>query len=266
MTSFGVTSFNRHRNTFLPFPTTSAVILRSSSDNDSTDGKSISALEEKKEKVGNLVENDEWDGLGMELSELIRVAVFEDLKKNARQFLGKDDYKLGDISKEIDARVKTEVARMRDKEEYELGDFVLAMDEMSKSMTEELTGKPYEFGDLSKEIDRRVKDSVAKFCGKEEYEMGDLTREISRRVENRVNEFTGKDEYEFGDIAREIETRRKEWVKNFLGEKAAGEYQFGDITKKAISNFTGKDDYQFGDITKKIAGSLFGKRKSSNEE
>jgi hypothetical protein len=29
--------------------------------------------------------------------------------------------------------------------EYELGDFVLAMDEMSKAMTEELTGKGNEF-------------------------------------------------------------------------------------------------------------------------
>ena len=42
----------------------------------------------------------------MELTELVRVAVLEDIKKNARDFLGKDDYKLGDISKTLDARVK----------------------------------------------------------------------------------------------------------------------------------------------------------------
>jgi hypothetical protein len=48
----------------------------------------------------------------------------------------------------------------------------MAMDEMSKSMTEELTGKPYEAGDLSIELDKRIKESVADFCGKDEYEVG----------------------------------------------------------------------------------------------
>jgi hypothetical protein len=51
-------------------------------------------------------------------------------------------------SKQIDTRVKGEVALLRGKEEYELGDFVLAMDEMSKKMTEDLTGKSYLAGDL----------------------------------------------------------------------------------------------------------------------
>jgi hypothetical protein len=41
-----------------------------------------------KEKVGNLVQDDEWEGLGMELSELVRTAVLQDLKTNAREFLG----------------------------------------------------------------------------------------------------------------------------------------------------------------------------------
>mmetsp|Transcript_112978 Transcript_112978/g.315693 ORF Transcript_112978/g.315693 Transcript_112978/m.315693 type:complete len:319 (-) Transcript_112978:138-1094(-) len=214
----------------------------------------------KKERVGNLVADDEWEGLGMELSELVRIAVIEDLKKKSRDFLGKDEYKVGDISKEVDVRVKQEVANLRGKEEYELGDFVLAMDEMSKSMTEELTGKPYEAGDLSREIDSRVKGAVAEFCGKDEYEVGDLTSEVSKRVQTRVEEFVGKD-YEFGDISREIENRRRAWVKDFLGEEAANEYQFGDITKKALASFTGKEKYEFGDISKKLANNLFGSRK-----
>lgn len=87
--------------------------------------------EQKKEVVGNLVADDEWDGLTMELTDLVRKsckfpyvttsstkqknertgdaysrkciwlqlfsAVVEDLKKNAREFLGKDDYKVGDM-------------------------------------------------------------------------------------------------------------------------------------------------------------------------
>lgn len=62
--------------------------------------------EEEVEKVGNLVADDEWMGLGMELSELVRIAVIEEAKKNTSDFIGKEDYKVGDITKEIDDRVK----------------------------------------------------------------------------------------------------------------------------------------------------------------
>lgn len=72
---------------------------------------------------------------------------------------------------------------MRGKDSYELGDFVMVMDELAKNVTEDLTGKPYEAGDLSIEIDKRIKKAVAEFCGKEEYEFGDLSREISSRVQ-----------------------------------------------------------------------------------
>lgn len=61
---------------------------------------------EEVSKVGNLVADDEWMGLGMELSELVRVAVIEEAKKNTADFIGKDDYKMGDVTKEIDNRVK----------------------------------------------------------------------------------------------------------------------------------------------------------------
>jgi hypothetical protein len=72
--------------------------------------------QEKQNAVGNLVADDEWLGLSMELSELVRVAVVEDLKKNTREFLGKEDYKVGDITKQIDTRVKEEVAKFRGKD------------------------------------------------------------------------------------------------------------------------------------------------------
>jgi hypothetical protein len=217
---------------------------------------------EEVSQVGNLVADDEWMGLGMELSELVRVAVIEEVKKNTSNFIGKDNYKVGDITKEIDNRVKSEIANMRGKEEYELGDLTVALDGISKDLTCQLTGKDdYEFGDLSTELDKRVKSSIAEYCGKDSYEFGDLTAEVNRRSQSRVLEFIGKDEYEFGDITREIESRRRDWIAGFLGEEAAKNYQFGDITKKALTNFTGKDDYEFGDVTKKIMGDLFGKRK-----
>ena len=50
--------------------------------------------------------DDEWMGLGMELSEIVRCAVLEDVKRNTADFIGKEDYKVGDVSKEIDTRVK----------------------------------------------------------------------------------------------------------------------------------------------------------------
>ena len=215
-----------------------STMLRSGNEDASDDGgdddiddEARQKKEKEQEAVGNLVADDEWEGLTMELSEYIQRAVSEDLKANARDFLGKDDYKIGDICKEVDSRVKEGVADLRGKDEYELGDFVMAMDEMAKSTTEELTGKPYEIGDLSKEIDTRIKTTVAEFCGKEEYEFGDLSREISNRVQNRVEEFTGKSDYEFGDITKEIENRRRQWAATFLGsQEAADNYQFGDAS------------------------------------
>lgn len=154
--------------------------------------------EENIEAVGNLVADDEWAGVTLELGELVRTAVIEDIKSNAREFLGKEEYKVGDLSKEIDERVKQGVADLRGKDNYEVGDLVLTLDEMSKSMTEELTGKPYEVGDLSKEIDSRVKGAVASYIGKDEYEAGDLTKAIAGNVKTRVEELT--ENYEFGDI------------------------------------------------------------------
>ena len=38
------------------------------------------------------------------------------------------------------------------------------------------------------------------------------------------------------------------------------DYKFGDITKAAVSKFTGKDEYEFGDISKKLFNNLFGKK------
>ena len=63
-----------------------------SSPEDSSDVETVEAIvlsaEEEKE-LGNLVANEEWNGLSMELTEVIATAVVEDLKKNSRDFLGK---------------------------------------------------------------------------------------------------------------------------------------------------------------------------------
>ena len=215
-------------------------------------------VEEQKEIVGNLVADDEWAGVTMELSELVQRAVVEDLKGKTREFLnGKESYEFGDVSKEIDARVKKGVADLRGKEDYEVGDLVLSLDKMSKDFTEDLTGKPYEAGDLSVEIDKRVKGAVAQYVGKDTYEAGDLTKAVSEKVKVRVEDLTKN--YKFGDISAEIERRRKDWVKDFLGEEAAANYKFGDISRKLANEFTGKEKYEFGDVSKKLAKEITGK-------
>jgi len=104
------------------------------------------------------------------------------------------------------------------------------------------------FGDLSREIDKNVKKSVASFCQKDEYEVGDLSREIARRSALIAADLAKDGILEISDVANALNERRAKWLREYLGK----EYEFGDITKKAISSFTGKDDYKFGDITKKI--------------
>jgi len=204
-----------------------------SSEGNNNEEVAIELSAEEKKAVGNLVADEEWAGLSMELADVVRTAVVEDLKKNSRDFLGKDDYAIGDFSKEVDRRVKEEVAKMREKDDYELGDLSVVLDGKVKEMVCELSGKEeYEFGDLSIEIDKRVKESVAEFCGTDTYTPGDLSKELAKRTSEGVLKYTGKDSY-----------------------------QFGDITKKAIQNYTGKDDYQFGDVTKKLMGNLFSGKK-----
>jgi len=188
---------------------------------------------EETTRVGNLIADEEWAGLTMELSDAVRTAVVEDLKKNSRDFLGKDEYAVGDFSKEVDRRVKEEVAKMREKDDYEIGDLSVVLDGKVKELVCELSGKEeYEFGDLSVEIDKRVKESVAQFCGKDSYQVGDLSKEISKRTKSGIANFTGNENY-----------------------------QFGDLTKTAFKNYTGKDEYQFGDVTKKLVGNLFSGKK-----
>eukprot|EP00986_Skeletonema_menzelii_P002524 scaffold682_cov113-Skeletonema_menzelii.AAC.3 len=200
----------------------------------------IELTAEEKKAIGNLVADEEWAGLSMELADVVRTAVVEDLKKNSRDFLGKDDYAIGDFSKEVDRRVKEEVAKMREKDDYELGDLSVVLDGKVKELVCELSGKEeclnpstssLQFGDLSVEIDKRVKSSVAEFCGKDTYSPGDLSKEFAKRTKSGILNYTGKDSY-----------------------------KFGDITAKAIKNYTGKDEYQFGDVTKKLMGNLLGKK------
>jgi hypothetical protein len=58
----------------------------------------IMSAEEREEKVGNLVADDEWMGLSMELTELVRTSIIQDVKSKTSDFIGKEDYKVCRLS------------------------------------------------------------------------------------------------------------------------------------------------------------------------
>ena len=67
----------------------------------------------EQQEVGNLVADDEWLGLTMEMAIVVRSAVRESAKASIREFTGKDHYEVGDLSKAADARIKDAVAALR---------------------------------------------------------------------------------------------------------------------------------------------------------
>ena len=84
---------------------------------------------------------------------------------------------------------------------YKFGDITKSL---IGGSVEKITGKPYEFGDLSRHIDRNVKDKVNDLTGKSDYEFGDLSRFVDSKIKGEVNKFTGKESYRVGDLSKEM--------------------------------------------------------------
>ena len=83
----------------------------------------------------------------------------------------------------------------------------------------QLTGKDkYEFGDLSRYIDDRIKDRINQVTGQEDYQFGDLTGWALQQANNATLNYTGKDSYQVGDISKEV-----------LRRVQAGEYAAEDV-------------------------------------
>lgn len=81
---------------------------------------------------------------------------------------------------------------------YQFGDLFL----------NKITGKDkYEFGDLSRWMDGKVKEAACQLTGKETYEFGDISKFFDAKAKQEVSNLTGKDTYEFGDISKEIARR-----------------------------------------------------------
>lgn len=86
-----------------------------------------------------------------------------------------------------------------------------------------------------------MKELVCEMSGKDQYEFGDLSIEIDKKVKESVAQFCGEETYEFGMLSKELAKRMKSGVANYTGKSG---YKFGDITKTAVKNLTGKEDYQ----------------------
>jgi len=83
------------RNRYAP----STQLYESSTDGDDAVAEADAAMksmpvDEQKEKIGNLVADDEWMGLSMEITELVRTAIIEDVKAKTSDFIGKEEYKV----------------------------------------------------------------------------------------------------------------------------------------------------------------------------
>lgn len=87
------------------------------------------------------------------------------------------------------------------KKGYKFGDITKSL---IGGSVEKITGKPYEFGDLSRHIDKNVKDKVNDLTGKSDYEFGDLSRFVDSKIKGEVNKFTGKESYRVGDLSKEM--------------------------------------------------------------
>ena len=169
---------------------------------------------EETQKIGNLVADDEWMGLSMEIVELIRMAILEDLKSKGRDFLGKGGVLLWKHVIVTQMHLETNISSDRSLSVCEFSFFpasilpgkviflsldiahittcafvyafscvVIRTHLASMNFLTHLRPPPckpstntlddYKVGDVSKEIDGRIKDEVAKMRGKDEYEVFD---------------------------------------------------------------------------------------------
>lgn len=202
----------------------------------------------------------------------------------------KKGYQFGDITKNL-------VSKVTKKDDYEFGDISKSIDKTVKEKVATLSGKDkdsYEFGDLSRLLDSRVKEQLNDFTNQTSYEFGDISKEILKRVKSR--DYTIDDmfflfkvllafgagispiasflpaklliqllDYSIiGDVSNRVATAVSEELDRRMKKAFTGDpdYKLGDMSKKAVLNYIGKEEYTFGDITNFVVDSV-GERKEN---
>jgi len=105
------------------------------------------------------------------------VLSLDEMSKSFTEDLTGKPYETGDLSREIDSRIKRAVADYVGKDEYEAGDLTKAVAAKVSARVEELIGD-YQFGDISREVERRRREWVKDFLGEEaaeNYQFGDVS-------------------------------------------------------------------------------------------
>lgn len=96
--------------------------------------------------------------------------------------------------------------------------------------------KGYKFGDMTKSF-------INKITNEEEYEFGDLSKHLDKQVKSRIATLNNKEEYKFGDLTKFL-------IHDFTHENnndgnsttiATSQYEFGDITKEMIRRIKTKN-------------------------
>eukprot|EP00551_Chaetoceros_affinis_P010495 CAMPEP_0203666938 /NCGR_PEP_ID=MMETSP0090-20130426/3866_1 /ASSEMBLY_ACC=CAM_ASM_001088 /TAXON_ID=426623 /ORGANISM="Chaetoceros affinis, Strain CCMP159" /LENGTH=396 /DNA_ID=CAMNT_0050530951 /DNA_START=103 /DNA_END=1293 /DNA_ORIENTATION=+ len=196
---------------------------------------------------------------------------FGDITKSLiNKVTNKDKYEFGDLSKHLDSKVKERIAKLNDKNEYEFGDltkylvrdFTTNSNYNSNSTTSSSSEYKYKFGDITKEIIRRVKSR--------DYTMEDLAILIKVLVSfgvglSPVASFLPVKllvdllNYSIaGDLGTRVTSAISLELDRRMKKAITGneDYKLGDATKGAILKYTGRDEYTFGDITKTVVESV----------
>ena len=196
-----------------------------------------------------------------------------------------DGYKFGDFTKSILGGAGKALGgagkKLTGKNDYEFGD-------ITKGAINEFTGKEdYQFGDLTRSLDQKSKEKAVQFTGKTDYQVGDLSKEILRRAKEgdykvedivlicKIMVTVGA---EFSPLASMLPAKLLLEMMNYsLAQEVGGkflevimqtldkrfkeavtgdaDYEVGDLTKKAIMKFIGKEEgeYEFGDLSRTIS-------------
>lgn len=206
--------------------------------------------------------------------------------KRVEKLTGKP-YEFGDLTRKIDQSIKDKVSDLTGSDDYEVSlHFHPRLFELDALL--KFVATLSQFGDLSRWVDGQIKSKVNEYTGEDSYKFGDLTKEITRRVAS--GQYTLNDlfillkglavigaslspvagflpvkllvnllDYSIlndvaGKVASALAIELDRRVKGaLLGNE---EYKLGDATKSTIANaingYTGKEEYEFGDITKKV--------------
>jgi hypothetical protein len=120
----------------------------------------------------------------------------------------------------------------------------------------------YSGHDLSLLVLSSVSEAIESYCGITNIDAPffGLSQEMNHRIRSRRRELLLKHAkgYEsVKDIERDVETSRKVWVRDVLGNKAAKNFHFGEVTTKAGNRHTHQEEKQKKEKRAKLLSSLF---------